>query len=457
MKHCLQEYHIKWVRRSEIMKMVNILEYGAQENIDEAQTEKIQAAIDVANKMDGTVYIPKGVFKTGTLNLKNASLYIEKGAVLLGSEKPEDYVFNGFLHNELGECKALIYSMEGKGITIGGEGTINLNGKSFFDFSTHIVPENLKGKLNEEQLEETTAEYSFRPNQGVFFYRCSNITVKDVKLLDSPCWTLVFAECKGIRVENIVNIGHERIPNNDGIHLCGCEEAIITKCRITSADDCIALSGITDWDIPCENVVISDCVLKSFSKAIVLGYAQSIVRNVVVSNCVIRDSNRAFCIMASEKTGLVENVTVQNMILDTRVRAGNWWGNGEPILIMARKHTTNDLVDKSDSIAKRNFPVNVRNVLFSNLICTAENAIGVIGEGQNIDNVVFRDVRINLKESRNICVKGRTFELAPAKSVKGLEVLIENCIFCTYQAGNVELINVKGETFNNEPGVIQRI
>lgn len=81
----------------------------------------------------------------------------------------------------------------------------------------------------------------------------------------------------------------------------------------------------------------------------------------------------------------------------------------------------------------------------------------MIGEGQNIDNVVFRDVRINLKESRNICVKGRTFELAPAKSVKGLEVLIENCIFCTYQAGNVELINVKGETFNNEPGVIQRI
>lgn len=440
-----------------MMKRVNILEYGVQKNIDEAQTEKIQAAIDEADKIGGTVYVPNGIFKTGTLNLKSASLYIEKGAVLLGSEKPEDYVFNGFLHNELGECKALIYSMEGKEITIEGEGTINLNGKSFFDFSTHIVPENLKGKLNEQQLEETTAEYSFRPNQGLFFYRCNNITVKDVKLLDSPCWTLVFAECKGIRVENIVNVGHERIPNNDGIHLCGCEEAIITKCRITSADDCIALSGITDWDIPCENVVISDCILKSFSKAIVLGYAQSIVRNVVVSNCVIRDSNRAFCIMASERTGLVENVTVQNMILDTKVRAGNWWGNGEPILIMARKHKTNDLVDKSDSIAKRNFSVNVRNILFSNLICTTENAIGVIGESENIDNVVFRDVYVTLKESKNLCVKGRTFELAPAKAIEELKMLKEDCIFCIYHAGNVELINVRGETTNKTSGMIYRI
>lgn len=439
------------------MRMVNILEYGVQKNIDEVQTEKIQAAIDEADKTGGTVYVPNGVFKTGTLNLKNASLYIEKGAVLFGSEKPEDYMFNGFLHNELGECKPLIYSMEGNGITIEGEGTINLNGKSFFDFSTHIVPENLKGKLNEEQLEETTAEYSFRPNQGLFFYRCNNVTVKNVKLLDSPCWTLVFAECKGIRVENIVNVGHKRIPNNDGIHLCGCEEVIITKCRITSADDCIAVSGITDWDIPCENIVISDCILKSFSKAIVLGYAQSIVRNVAVSNCVIRDSNRAFCIMASEKTGLVENVTIQNMILDTKVRAGNWWGNGEPILIMARRHTTNDLVDKSDSIAKRNFSVNVRNVLFSNLICTAENAIGVIGESENIDNIVFRDVHITLKESRNLCVKGRTFELAPAKPIKELEILKEDCIFCTYQTGNIELINVRGETTNKTSGMIYRI
>ena len=103
-------------------------------------------------------------------------------------------------------------------------------------------------------------------------------------------------------------------------------------CNISAGDDCIAISCITNWDKPCEDVVIADCILRSSSKAIVVGYMHSIVRNVNISNCVILDSNRSLCIMSSTD-GIVENVTASNLRLDTRCRAGNWWGNGEAVCI----------------------------------------------------------------------------------------------------------------------------
>ena len=93
----------------------------------------------------------------------------------------------------------------------------------------------------------------------------------------------------------------------------------------------IALSCITNWEKPCEDIVITNCVLRSCSKAIVIGYIYSIVRNVLISNCIIKESNRGLCFMCNDESSLVENVHISNMLIDTKIRAGNWWGNGKPI------------------------------------------------------------------------------------------------------------------------------
>ncbi len=386
-----------------------ITDFGAREGI--LCTGAIQSAFDAASQAGGTVLVPKGIYRTGSVNMGSASLYLEKGAVLLGSGDPKDYPPNGFVHNEMHDTTSLLYAMHARGITVCGEGTIDLNGSAFYDFEDRIIPEYYP-EISGEQRRECTMTFAFRPSQPLFFYDCQDVTFRDVSIFNAPCWTLSFHDCENIRVTDVTIRNDRSIPNNDGIHLCSCRRAFIRGCNIEAGDDCVALSGITDWDKPCEEVVISDCIFRSTSKAIVLGYIHSIVRNVTISNVIIRDSQRGLCIMASTDTGLVENVTVSNLQAETRVRAGNWWGNGEPICIFSLFH---HFASYLNSERARNWPVNICNIRLSNIICEGENVIGIVGTGANVRDITVDGLTFLRKPSKNAYLKGvNTVDVSPS-------------------------------------------
>lgn len=387
--------------------MIDITAFGAIPDTGMLCTQAIQAAIDAAGC--GTVCIPLGEFLTGTINLRSASLYLEKGAVLKGSPDMKDYVWNGYQHNEMGKVLSLIYSLENQRIRIWGEGCIDLNGDSFYHLDRPNVPAS-EVPFTAEQLEECTRLYDARPNQLIFFYKCRHITIEGIHIINAPCWTISFVECENIRVLDMTIDNSLRLPNNDGMHLCCCRHAMIRGCNISSGDDCIALTCITDWNAVCEDVVISDCILRSCSKAIVVGYMHSIVRNVCISNVIIRESNRGICVMTSSKTGLVENVMVNNARIDTRVRAGNWWGNGEAVCIMGVYHHNTSYTNQPP---KRSYPVNVRNIIMNGLQCTSENALAIVGEDGNISDIRLLNISVELKDSANKALKGNRIDLRP--------------------------------------------
>ena len=236
--------------------------------------------------------------------------------------------------------------------------------------------------------------------------------MEGITVLNAPCWTFSFNECRDVKVLNLTIDTSLNIPNDDGLHFCSCDGVIVSGCSIKSGDDCFAFSGITSWGRPCENIVISDCIIQSCSKAIVLGYVHSHVRNVLIENVIIRESNRGLCIMSNPETGLVENVRVKNMLIDTRVRAGNWWGNGEAVFFMATDHTGN--VPASQKPDRRT-GVNIRNIHLSGITCTTENALGIIGEDNNIEDIWLDDIHVLRKPSENIALKGETFDVRPSK------------------------------------------
>jgi polygalacturonase len=364
------------------------------------------------------VVVPAGEFITGTLNLGRASLYLEKGAVLKGSADSQDYRTVGFKHNEMGDTRSLLYSLHNHDIRISGEGTIDLNGDHFYHMDQPNIPPTLV-PMNEKQKAECTRLFNKqnpRPNQPIFFFDCQRVRVQDIRIINAPCWTMSFVECQDVRVIGLTIDNDLRIPNNDGMHFCSCKNIFIRGCNISSADDCISITAITDWDKPSEDFVISDCIMRSCSKALVVGYMHSIVRNVCISNCIIKESNRAFCIMASSQTGLVENVQLSNVRLDTSVRAGYWWGNGEAICLMGVHHHLNYARPAPD----RNFPVNIRNIRFQNIICTTENALGIVGEGDNVRDVHFNGLSVGLKDSDNLPLKGRMIDLSPGEQTASL-------------------------------------
>ena len=420
----------------------SISDYGARAGV--LSTTGIQAAIDAASAVHGTVVIPRGVFLTGTLNLKGVSVYLEKGAVLKGSPDIGDYPFYGFVHNEMGNVLSLLYCMDCEDLVIYGEGTIDLSGKAFYDFSKPAVPDT-GVPFTQKQIEECTVSYEKRPNQPIMFYRTRHLSIRGIRIINAPCWTMSFIECEDVKISGLTIDNSLSIPNCDGMHFVCSRDIIIRGCNISSGDDCIAMTGITDWNKPTERVVISDCVLRSCSKAIAIGYMHSIVRDVTISNCIIRESNRAMVFMASAGTGLVENVTVQNLRLDTRIRAGNWWGNGEPVCIMGTYHNYENY--RNPPPAKR-FDTAVRNVLFQNLICSGENVIAVIGENDSVKDIFFDQVTFELKDSENLGLKGRTVDLSPGNQQARLPDSGDPYWLFVRGAQNVQVRNVTVKPFH---------
>jgi parallel beta-helix repeat protein len=261
-----------------------------------------------------------------------------------------------------------------------------------------------------------------------------------------------FIESENVHITDVTVKGHPNVPNNDGMHFCSCKGIFVRGCDIDTADDCIALSAITDWNKPCENAIISDCRLRSFSKALSIGYMHSIVRNVTVTNCIVRDSNRGICIMASGGSGLVENVVISNIIIDTRVRAGNWWGNGEPIFIMTTYH--HNYIDK---IPRTDVKYSVRNIIFSSIVCHSENAVGLIGTNGNITDITLRDIMVHLKVSDNISLKGRIFDLAPSEQTDTVPDDGKSYILVAREVEKLTVSNVYGYGVNGNKGIVAKI
>lgn len=315
----------------------DITDYGAVPGTEALQTGAIQRALDAcAAAGGGTVAVPPGVFRTGSLRIgSHTTLSLEKNATFLGPDSMDGYVRHPFVWELYKATTPLLYAVDAEDIRIKGEGTIDFNGRAFARWDKPCngtdaeLPEELR---NDPHVEMPPRDE--RPNRLVFFQSCRDIEISGVAFVDSPTWTLVFHRGNHISIHDLRIENHRRIPNNDGIHCCGCRDVNVARCIISCGDDCIALTSISDASAVTANVEISDCVFQSSSAALRIGFESGKVRNVAVRNCVIRDSNRGVAVFAG-RDGLVEDVTLSGLLIETRVFAGTWWGKGEPMVVCA--------------------------------------------------------------------------------------------------------------------------
>lgn len=385
---------------SKSMKVI-ITDLGAKGDAKTLNTEIFQKAVDICSENGGgTIVIPPGVYIIGTVELKsNLVVYLEAGAVLKGSEDIKDYRPNGYMHNEWGETYALLYAIGQSSIRITGTGEIDLSGITFMDFDHAYecgVPEE---ELDEKQFNETCSGILQRPNQPIFFHDCNQLWLDEILIRNSPCWTITFSTCRDIAVKNIIINNHLRIGNSDGIHFCSCKDAIVTGCNFSCGDDCIAITGITNWKGISERIVISDCIMRSRSAGVRLGHLASKVRNVLIQNLIIYESNRGINVFVGND-GWVKDVTVSNLIMDTHIYAGTWWGKGEPLVICAAE---------SEGV--------IDNISLTHVKTCSENGVVIIGDKYNIRNITLDDWIIQLQDSRNRQLFGKMIDLRPAPSI----------------------------------------
>ncbi|MCU0522381.1 MAG: glycosyl hydrolase family 28 protein [Anaerolineae bacterium] len=375
-------------------------------------TGELQGSIDrLAASGGGEIIIPPGEYTFRPIALKShICLTLSAGARMTASARRQDYVPIGYNHNEMGEVHSAIYALNQEDITLRGAGTIDLSGESFYHMDRPTPVATIGPPVTQAYLDEAPRTYDWRVNQPVFFHRCTNIRLDGLTITNAPCWTLSFDQCHIVRATDLTIRNSLVIPNNDGMHFTGSSDILISGCHITAGDDCIALSSITDWRVPCENVVVTHCILQSASKAISIGYMHSIVRNVLIENVIVKPSNRAFVSMVHPHTGLVENVQVANCIFEGRSYGGNWWGNGEAIVLMVTPH---HIAAYRDPLPEPRFDVGIRNVSFSHITCRAERPIGIVASKPLIEGVRLSDVTVDIVPEVRPSLKGNVLDLAP--------------------------------------------
>lgn len=353
----------------------NILDFGAAAVDNAVNTNAIQSAInECAKNGGGEVIIPQGVFMTGSIELlSNVTLKLENGATLKATGKPENFPANGFYHNEMHDTTSLIWARNKTDISIIGDGTIDINSSAFYpeDYGKNygVRP---YAELTEEQKKDFIFDKNNdRINQPLFFESCERISVTGVKIVNSTCWTIVFSRSKYIKVTGVTINNSLVVQNDDGIHFSSCNDAIVSDCNISCADDCIAMTCITARDGINERIVISNCVMRSRSAAIRIGHSS---KDVAISNIVIYDTNRGIGIFTGNGTN-ISNITINNIMLNTRIFSAGWWGKGEAVMICSAAEGSS-----------------IDNVSISNVSGSCQNGIAIYGNGGNAHNIRLSNI-----------------------------------------------------------------
>ncbi|TDE15213.1 glycoside hydrolase family 28 protein [Dyadobacter psychrotolerans] len=344
-------------------------------------TAFIQKAIDSCALTGGMVYIPKGVYLSGTLILKsNVTLHVSAGATLLGQPNTKFYPYQNAGIRFYGEDwakQALIFCKGQKNVAIEGQGTIDGQGASFVT-TTLKKPD----------------RYKDRPYL-LWFAGCENVSVRDVRLQNSAFWMQHYLGCKNLRIDGIKIWNHSN-KNNDMIDIDGCSYVTISNVIGDSDDDGITIKSTSP--LLSEHITITNCVLSSHCSAIKFG-TESVggFRNIAITNCVIKPSAQLTTIygkpagigglaMEIVDGGIMEQVTVNNLVIDGAevplfVRLGN----------RARKHI--------ESAAKPGLG-KIRNISISNVLATGAGLTGCSFTGISkspIENISLRNISISFQ------------------------------------------------------------
>lgn len=253
----------------------NVLDYGAVADGKTLNTKAIQKAVDeCAKNGGGIIEFPAGKYLTGTIYFKNnVTLYLQNGAIILGSTRLNDYPENtpdyNFFRN--GKIKrSLFYAEKCENIAIKGDGTIDGQGGLI------TRPDGRPG-----------SSYGERPHV-IWMIQSKNIKIEGVKLQNSALWMQHYIACESLYIHNIEVYNHAN-KNNDMMDINGCKDVIISDCKGDTDDDGITLKST--HTMPNENITITNCIISSHCNAIKCG-TESIAgfKNITISNCIVRPS-----------------------------------------------------------------------------------------------------------------------------------------------------------------------
>jgi hypothetical protein len=403
-------------------RIYNIRDFGAKGDGATLDTAAVQAAVDAcARDQGGTVLVPAGVFVIGMVELKsNVTLHVAAHGTLLGAADGKQY------HNvdavplrgdsTLGDGNVgLIYAVNAENVTVEGPGTIDGNGAQFRSpMRGAPTPAGISG--------------AHRPYH-LMFYRCKNLTVRNVFLKDCAFHSLRIVQCTfawfaGIHLRSRVN------SNNDGFHFISCQYVHVTDCDIHCQDDACALFG------SCKFVTVANSTFST--RWSVFRFGGGVAENITVSNCLFYQVFGCPIKLECGGGSRFENMTFSNLVMkdvtgpiSIGLRAG---ATGGGVVRNISFNGIHAVVAKPVQIDGTEYTSEYRpGEVFS---CIGLSAVG----GGFIENISFNDVHV-------VFPGGGTAEQAAVRDVP--KVVGEYYAAGVFPAYALFARNVRGLTLNN--------
>jgi len=400
-----------------------ITDYGAVNG--KLSTQAIQKSVDECYSAGGgTVIVPPGIFIIGSIILKsNVNIYLEPGSVLKGSDDLQDYMANNERHG-------IFYAGDACNISITGSGTIDANGSHFYDLTkNHVYDEFDRSVIRQKEnympqgtfFTDGPVKRISMPGMTIVFFNCTRVSLTGITIKDTPIWATRFGYCEDVLIQGITILNNVLVPNSDGIHCTASRNIRISDCNIVAGDDAIVMTGFDkneerpgysmdeqekhtygNKSVYAENMSVTNCQLKSSSAGIRIGYGQHPIRRCVFSNITIYDSHRGIGIFAHDSAD-IEDLIFSNIIIETRLFNGQWWGHGEPIHLSCISRFTGHQAGQ------------IKNVTFNNINATGEQGILIYGlKESRIENIGFNNVRLYMRNGKETMEYGGNIDLRPA-------------------------------------------
>ncbi|CAN6467220.1 unnamed protein product [Victoria cruziana] len=150
---------------------------------------------------------------------------------------------------------------------------------------------------------------------SIRFFESSNLTMKGVKMMNSPQFHLRFDSCNSILIDTISIASPASSPNTDGIHVENTQSVGIYNSIIGTGDDCVSI-GAGSINVDIRNLTCGP------SHGISIGSlgnhnSHACVSNITVTDAVIRHSDNGLRIKTWQGgSGSVSSVSFTNVVMD---------------------------------------------------------------------------------------------------------------------------------------------
>src|SRR6266498_2311877 len=317
----------------------HITRFGAVGDGTTDCTEAFRQAIAACHDAGGgRVLVPPGAFLTGAIHLRSdVNLHVTEGATIRFSPDPASYLPVVLTRWEGTECynySPFVYAYGQRNVAITGPGTLDGRARlgPWESWYARGGPQGADQRLLREMgsLGVPVAERQFgpghflRPNM-IQLYRCENVLIKDVTIIDPPMWTIHPVLSTNVTVRDVTV--HSFLFNTDGCDPECCTDVLIAGCRFNTNDDCVAVKAGRDEDghrvgVPSTNIVVEGCKfagrwVEREAVYVILNYNNQVgtrpvlVQNISVDGMVLDGARRAFWLFGLE-TDHIRSVAVRN-------------------------------------------------------------------------------------------------------------------------------------------------